>query len=99
MMVAQGSSDFAVRVQWIEVLPKVGLGPNSRHLFRIPPSAGVNYVKLNMYPDGGIVSVSLLLPHFTSSSKLKIFSCSTVGPLPSVWDCDAGFSSANRCRI
>jgi allantoicase len=41
--------------QWIELLPKVDLGPSSRHLFKIPESSRVNYVKLNMYPDGGIV--------------------------------------------
>ncbi|KAG5730075.1 putative allantoicase, partial [Termitomyces sp. T112] len=40
--------------RWAEVLPKVDLGPNSRHLFTITESRPVNYVKLNMYPDGGI---------------------------------------------
>ncbi|PFH53826.1 hypothetical protein AMATHDRAFT_45281 [Amanita thiersii Skay4041] len=40
--------------KWTEILPKVPLGPNSRHLFKIPRTGGVNYVKLNMYPDGGI---------------------------------------------
>ncbi|KAG6903107.1 hypothetical protein C0995_006294 [Termitomyces sp. Mi166 len=40
--------------RWTEVLPKVDLGPNSRHLFTITESHPVNYVKLNMYPDGGI---------------------------------------------
>ncbi|KAI0790792.1 galactose-binding domain-like protein [Abortiporus biennis] len=40
--------------RWKEILPKVGLGPSSRHLFKIPPTSGINYVKLNMYPDGGI---------------------------------------------
>ncbi|KAG6867824.1 hypothetical protein C0993_010583 [Termitomyces sp. T159_Od127] len=40
--------------RWTEVLPKVDLGPNSRHLFTITASHSVNYVKLNMYPDGGI---------------------------------------------
>ncbi|OCH95129.1 allantoicase [Obba rivulosa] len=40
--------------RWAEILPKVSLGPNSRHLFKIPATEGVNYVKLNMYPDGGI---------------------------------------------
>ncbi|KAI0823719.1 allantoicase [Trametes gibbosa] len=40
--------------RWEELLPKVNLGPSSRHLFTVPPSKGVNYVKLNMYPDGGI---------------------------------------------
>ena len=37
------------------------LGPSSRHLFTVPPSKGVNYVKLNMYPDGGIVSSVAML--------------------------------------
>ncbi|CAL1707370.1 unnamed protein product [Somion occarium] len=40
--------------EWFEILSKVNLGPNSRHLFAIPPTTGVNYVKLNMFPDGGI---------------------------------------------
>ncbi|KAF7361671.1 putative allantoicase [Mycena venus] len=39
--------------RWVEVLPKQAMGPNSRHLFRIPETTGVNFVKLNMYPDGG----------------------------------------------
>ncbi|TFY71962.1 hypothetical protein EVG20_g1049 [Dentipellis fragilis] len=40
--------------RWTEILPKVDLGPSFRHLFKIPETEGVNYVKLNMYPDGGI---------------------------------------------
>ncbi|KAG6837508.1 hypothetical protein H0H93_008433 [Arthromyces matolae] len=40
--------------RWTEVLPKVDMGPNSRHLFTIANTQPVNYVKLNMYPDGGI---------------------------------------------
>ncbi|KZP34222.1 Allantoicase [Athelia psychrophila] len=40
--------------EWKEILPVVDLGPSARHLFKIPESASVNYVKLKMYPDGGI---------------------------------------------
>ncbi|KAJ8469164.1 hypothetical protein ONZ45_g16986 [Pleurotus djamor] len=40
--------------RWTEVLPKVNLGPNSRHLFKVPQTSTANYVKLSMYPDGGI---------------------------------------------
>ncbi|KAF5380344.1 hypothetical protein D9615_004567 [Tricholomella constricta] len=40
--------------QWAEVLSKVDIGPNSRQLFTIAESQALNYVKLNMYPDGGI---------------------------------------------
>ncbi|KAG8213580.1 galactose-binding domain-like protein [Butyriboletus roseoflavus] len=42
------------KVTWTEILPKVQLGPSSRHLFKIPDTTRLNYVKLNMYPDGGI---------------------------------------------
>ncbi|KAH7929828.1 Allantoicase [Leucogyrophana mollusca] len=40
--------------EWTEILPGVPLGPSSRHLFTIPETSRFNYVKLNMYPDGGI---------------------------------------------
>ncbi|KAJ7647130.1 galactose-binding domain-like protein [Roridomyces roridus] len=40
--------------RWVEVLPKEAMSPSSRHLFRVPETASVNFVKLNMYPDGGI---------------------------------------------
>lgn len=40
--------------RWKEILPKVELGPSARHLFTIPETESANYVKLNMYPDGGI---------------------------------------------
>ncbi|KAG7098760.1 hypothetical protein E1B28_000669 [Marasmius oreades] len=40
--------------RWTEILPKVNLGPNSRHLFTVPPGSRATFVKLNMYPDGGI---------------------------------------------
>ncbi|KAJ3883656.1 galactose-binding domain-like protein [Lentinula edodes] len=40
--------------RWTEILPKVKLGPSSRHLFTIPNAPSATFVKLNMYPDGGI---------------------------------------------
>jgi allantoicase len=44
--------------QWVELLPKVNLGPSSRHLFTIPQTEiAYSHMKLNMYPDGGIVSL------------------------------------------
>ncbi|KAJ1971650.1 Allantoicase [Dimargaris xerosporica] len=41
---------------WEELLPKVDLGPSSRHLLALwnPPAKPVNYVRLNIYPDGGV---------------------------------------------
>ncbi|KAF9049979.1 allantoicase [Panaeolus papilionaceus] len=40
--------------RWTEVLPRSNLGPSSRHLFKIPETTSYNYVKIHMYPDGGI---------------------------------------------
>ncbi|KAF9469927.1 allantoicase [Collybia nuda] len=54
--------------RWSEILPKVNIGPSSRHLFKVTGTSGMNYVKLNMYPDGGIArfrvygAVSPVLP-------------------------------------
>ncbi|KAJ4001585.1 galactose-binding domain-like protein [Lentinula boryana] len=41
-------------IRWTEILPKVKLGPSSRHLFTIPNAPSATFVKLNMFPDGGI---------------------------------------------
>ncbi|KAF8904462.1 allantoicase [Gymnopilus junonius] len=40
--------------RWVEILATAELGPNSRHLFKISATSPVNYVKIHMYPDGGI---------------------------------------------
>ncbi|KAF9653807.1 allantoicase [Thelephora ganbajun] len=55
LFVADGGADpLSDDKKWTEILPKVPLGPDSRHLFTVTASSAVNYVKLNMYPDGGI---------------------------------------------
>ncbi|KAF8813811.1 allantoicase [Phlegmacium glaucopus] len=40
--------------RWSEIMPRVGLGPSSHHLFKVPTTPAFNYVKIHMYPDGGI---------------------------------------------
>ncbi|CAE6449136.1 unnamed protein product [Rhizoctonia solani] len=58
--------------RWEEILPKVDLGPSSRHLFRIPQTKeAYTHVKLNMYPDGGIARFrvyGLVAPIFPSNT-------------------------------
>lgn len=39
---------------WVEILPAVGLGPDSQHGHRITSEAPWSHVRLNIYPDGGI---------------------------------------------
>jgi allantoicase len=64
----------------MEILPKVPLGPNSRHLFKIPETTKFNFVKLNMYPDGGIVSISIYLLIIQFNSGMT-----ATGTLPRLW--------------
>lgn len=59
--------------QWLEILPKVDLGPNSRHLFKIPATTSVNYVKINMYPDGGIVGLHANPPFLVADDFIDSF--------------------------
>ncbi|EIW63327.1 allantoicase [Trametes versicolor FP-101664 SS1] len=69
---ADAPAPNVVDPRWKELLPKVNLGPSSRHLFTVPPSEGVNYVKLNMYPDGGIARFrvyGLVAPIFPSDTS------------------------------
>ncbi|KAI0268773.1 allantoicase [Gloeopeniophorella convolvens] len=55
LLIAEGEeAPTADDARWTEILPKVSLGPTSSHLFKIPETQAINYVKLNMYPDGGI---------------------------------------------
>lgn len=63
--------------RWVELLPKVNLGPSSRHLFTIPQTdKAYSHVKLNMYPDGGIARfrvyglVSPIFPPLTETFDL-----------------------------
>jgi len=43
-------------LEWKEILPKVRLAPSRRHLYKIPATGRTTYVRLRIYPDGGIVS-------------------------------------------
>ncbi|KAG9005240.1 Allantoicase [Tulasnella sp. JGI-2019a] len=52
-----GGDPGAKDEKWKEVLPRVDLGPSSRHLFKIDQiTESYTHLKLNMYPDGGIRS-------------------------------------------
>jgi allantoicase len=44
---------------WTELLPRTRLQPDTRHLFRLPATAEVTDVRLDVYPDGGLARVRL----------------------------------------
>ncbi|KAG9010420.1 Allantoicase [Tulasnella sp. JGI-2019a] len=67
-----GGDPGAKDEKWKEVLPRVDLGPSSRHLFKIDQTTeSYTHLKLNMYPDGGIArfrAYGLVAPVFSSTS-------------------------------
>jgi allantoicase len=44
---------------WVPLLPRQRLQPDTRHRFRLPDSAEVTHVRLDVYPDGGMARVRL----------------------------------------
>jgi allantoicase len=39
---------------WREILPPAPLGPSAHHFLPVPPSGPFNYLRLHIYPDGGV---------------------------------------------
>ena len=44
---------------WIKILDKKKLGPNKNHNFKIKNKTVFEYIKLNIYPDGGVARLKL----------------------------------------
>ena len=46
---------------WVEILPRIKLGPDARRLFsrELAPRRAVTHVRLNIYPDGGVSRLRL----------------------------------------
>ena len=47
------------KTKWITILNKKKLGPNKNHNFTTKNKSICNYVKLNIFPDGGIARIRL----------------------------------------
>jgi allantoicase len=54
------SSDPVTAVHWTELLPRVGLQPDTRHRFLISQSEPVTDVRLEVFPDGGLARLRVL---------------------------------------
>src|SRR5215469_10282487 len=52
--------DIVRAVQWAELLPRVGLNPDTRHRFLVEPGAPVTHVRLEVFPDGGVARFRVL---------------------------------------
>ena len=44
---------------WVELLPRQRLQPDTRHRFRLAPGPEVTHVRLDIFPDGGMARVRL----------------------------------------
>ncbi|MBB3039501.1 allantoicase [Hoyosella altamirensis] len=53
---APGAASVRGRVgdEWVELLPRTALQPDTRHRFRVDDEAGVTDLRLDIYPDGGL---------------------------------------------
>jgi allantoicase len=45
--------------EWVELLPRTRLQPDTRHRFRLDSTAVVDEVRLDVYPDGGMARLRL----------------------------------------
>jgi allantoicase len=53
-------ADPLSEVRWTELLPRVGLQPDTRHRFLVEPGAPVTHVRLEVFPDGGVARLRVL---------------------------------------
>jgi allantoicase len=52
-------TDPASAAEWVELLPRRRLQPDTRHLFRLGAVPEVTHLRLDIYPDGGMARVRL----------------------------------------
>lgn len=45
--------------QWVPLLPRTRLQPDTRHRFRVPAAVATTHVRLDIYPDGGMARLRL----------------------------------------
>jgi len=53
-------SDPLAAAAWAELLPRVGLQPDTRHRFLVEPAEPVTHVRLEVFPDGGLARLRVL---------------------------------------
>ena len=52
-------SDPLAAAGWAELLPRVGLQPDTRHRFLVEPAEPVTQVRLEVFPDGGLARLRI----------------------------------------
>ncbi|KAF9934532.1 Allantoicase [Linnemannia zychae] len=71
------------QVQWIPILPKVPLNPDSRHGFKleVPTSQFFTHIRFRMYPDGGVARLRVYgkVHQVLPEDKAEVFDLAAVG--------------------
>ncbi|WP_229069848.1 allantoicase [Actinoplanes sp. DH11] len=55
-----GTDDRTGPADWVELLPRVALRPDTPHRFRLTKGPAVTHVRLDIFPDGGMARLRLL---------------------------------------
>jgi allantoicase len=73
-----GPRDDFTAMKWKEILPKSALKPGSRNFFPVSQGDVWNYLRLNIYPDGGVARLKVFgetkpdLSHLTSIDVIDL---------------------------
>ena len=66
------------KFKWNKILTKKKLKPNSLHKYKIKNISAINYVRLNIFPDGGVARLKLLgdliVDHKKNNKKIDLSS-------------------------
>jgi len=66
---------------WVPLLPRTGLLPDTAHRFLLPAEEPVTHVRLNIYPDGGVARLRLYgTPTSSGLASLEHHWRETTGP-------------------
>ncbi len=66
---AIAKANLIKKTKWIKILNKKKLGPNKNHNFTSKNKFSFNYIKLKIFPDGGIARIRLFGKNRYEKSK------------------------------
>ena len=74
------NNKFLRKATWIKILKKKKLHPNKKHFFKSNTNKTFNFIRLNIFPDGGVARLKLFGSIDLSIEKLpkKIFDLASV---------------------
>lgn len=89
-----GPNDDFQKMSWKEILPKSPLNPGSRNFFELSGNTPWNYLRLNIFPDGGVARLKVfgeVRPDFSMISKSDVIDLAAVENGGLVLGCNDAF--------